>query len=72
MYVIHTYKGMFFIQNDTKLQKLSAHSHTIVFRYIASYGGNFLKRILTHLYSTKYNEINICHIDVQNHTSYKK
>ena len=34
-------------------------------------GGKFLKRILTYLYSTKYNEINVCHLDVQNHTSYK-
>ena len=25
--------------------------------------GKILKRILTHLYSNKYNEINICHLD---------
>ena len=31
-----------------------------------------LRRILTYLYSIKYNEINVCHLDVQNHISYKK
>ena len=30
----------------------------------------FLKCILTYLYCTKCNEINICHLDVQKHVSY--
>ena len=34
-------------------------------------GRKFLKRILTYLCSTKYNEINVCHFAEQNHTSYK-
>ena len=33
-------------------------------------GGGGLKRILTHLYSTKYNEINIFHSGAQKHVSY--
>ena len=28
-------------------------------------GREFLKRILTHLYCTKYNEINVCHLNIQ-------
>ena len=32
----------------------------------------FLNRILTHLYCTKHNEINIGHSDVQKRISYKK
>ena len=40
------------------------------FRYITTYEGKFLKHILTYLYSTKYNEIHICHLDVQTHFSY--
>ena len=46
--------------------------HTKVFRYITAYGGKCLKSILTYLDCTKYNEIDICHFDVQNNTSYKK
>ena len=34
-----------------------------------AYGGNFLKCILTYLCCTKYNEIIMCHLDVQNHVS---
>ena len=37
----------------------------------ASCKEKFLKRILSYLHSTQYNEIIICHIDVQSHTSYK-
>ena len=35
-------------------------------------GGKFLKHIITYLCCTKYNEINLCHSDVQKHVSYKK
>ena len=45
--------------------------HIKVFRYITAYGGKCLKSILTYLDCTKYNEIDMCHFDVQNHTSYK-
>ena len=45
--------------------------HTKVFRYITAYGGGkSLKRILTHLNCTKYNEINIRYSDVQKHVSH--
>ena len=54
-----------------KIQKICVQAHTKVFRYIASYGGKCLKRILTNLYSTEYNKINISYSDVQNYTSYK-
>ena len=33
--------------------------------------GEFLERILTYLYYTKYYEINIGHLDVQKHFTYK-
>ena len=33
-------------------------------------GGEFIKRILTYLYSTKYNEIYTGHLGLQNHISY--
>ena len=41
------------------------------FKLHSTYREEFLKSILTYLYSTKYNEINICHLDVQNDTSKK-
>ena len=41
-------------------------------RYIAPYGEKFSKRILTHIYSIKHNEINPCHLYGQNYASYKK
>ena len=34
--------------------------------------GKLLKRNLTYLFFTKGNEIYICHLDIQNHVSYKK
>ena len=33
-------------------------------------GEKFLKRILIHSFCTKYNEIRLCHLDVQKHISY--
>ena len=44
----------------------STRSHES-FPYIKGYEGNFLKCILAYLYSTKHNEINICHSGVQKH-----
>ena len=49
------------IKNDVKVQILCVQVHTKVSRCIASYGENFLKRILTYLYFTKCNKINIGH-----------
>ena len=37
-----------------------------------AYGGNSLMHVLPYLYSTKYNEITVCHLDVQKHVSYKE
>ena len=34
--------------------------------------GKFLKRMLTYLYCTKCNEIDMCHLDVKKPVSYKK
>ena len=34
-------------------------------------GRNVLKRILTYLYYTEYNEIKVCHPDIQKHVLYK-
>ena len=43
-------------------------ANTEVFRCIMAYGeGKFLKRIITYLYSTVYNEINIFHSVAQKH-----
>ena len=38
--------------------------HTKVFRYITVNRESFLKRTLTYLYWTKYNEINVCYSDL--------
>ena len=46
--------------------------HTKVFRYITAYEEKCLKRILTYLYCSKYNEIDIGHLHIQKHASYKK
>ena len=51
---------------------LYVRAHIKVFRCIASYGEKFLKSILMYLYSTKCNEINVCHLDIQKHVSYEK
>ena len=34
--------------------------------------GKGIKHILIYLYCTKYNEINVCHSDIQNPFSYEK
>ena len=51
--------------------RISLQRHTEVFRYIAAYGEKFLKLFLTYLSCMKYNEINMCHLDIQNNVSYK-
>ena len=52
---------------NTILFCIQAHAKAFLF-----YGGNFLKRILTYLNFTKYNENNICHSNVQKLLSYEK
>ena len=60
---------MFPIKNSAILQVFFMQAHTTVFLL---YGGKCLKRILTYLYSTRYNEINKGHSYVQKHVSYRK
>ena len=52
------------------MQIFCVQADTKVFRYITTDGRKLLKHILTYLHSIKYNEINICHLDVQNHISH--
>ena len=52
--------------------RIYLHRHTKAFRYILAYGWKILKHILTHLYCTKYNEIDMRHSGIQNHVSYEK
>ena len=70
--VIHVYKSVFNIKNDIKCTNTMCTGSYKVFQTIAFFVGKFLKSILAYLYSTKYNEINKSHLDVQNHTSFKK
>ena len=42
------------------------------FLYIAANEGKFSNRILTCLHCTKYNEINVCHLNIPDHISYLK
>ena len=55
-----------------KVQKFCVQTHTKVFGYITSYEGKISNRILTYLHCAKFNEINLCHFDVQKHVSNKK
>ena len=41
------------MKKDTKSTNIMCTAHTKVFRYIVSYGGKYLKRILTYLCCTK-------------------
>ena len=63
--VIHINKRMFPIKNDIKCKYYLTGSND--FQYIASSRGNILKCILTYLYSTKYKDNNIRHLDAQPH-----
>ena len=67
--VIQVYKSMFPIKiiNSVNIFYMGFHkSFPIHYRL----WGEFLKHILSNLYSTIYNEVNICHTDVQKHLSY--
>ena len=59
---------MFILKNGTNVMSvLHAGSHN-KFR---SYGGKGLKRNLTGLHCTRYNEIYAFHLYIQNHITYK-
>ena len=54
--------------------KVRLQRHTKVFRYVEAYGEkNFskMKKCIS-AYCAKYNEPNICHLDIQKHVSYEK
>ena len=57
-------------ENDIHRAKDSSQRHTKVFRCITTYRGKCLMYILTYLYYTKHNEINIGHSDVKKHLLY--
>ena len=58
-YALKIHQNVFPIKNDTKSTQILSTSSQKVFLYISSYGGKFLKHILTYLYCTKCNEINM-------------
>ena len=62
--------GMFTINGSSAVAHKSFPMHYGI--VIAPQGGKFLKRILTHLYCTKYNEINACDSYVQKQVSHVK
>ena len=70
--ILYAYKSMFPIENYMhKINGLYTETGKI-FRFITAYegrGGGILKHILTHLYSTKCNEINISNSDILKYVS---
>ena len=72
-YVNQTYKTMFPIKNGFKsINALCTGSHKSFSMHYSLQGKIFLKCILSNVYCTKYNETNICHLDVQKHGSYEE
>ena len=64
---------MFSIKNHIKSANIMCtDSHNSFPMHCVLRGKIFKAYFIAYLYSTKYNEINICHLDVQNHTSSKK
>ena len=57
-------------KNGVILQVFFMQANTTIFLLYG--GGECLKRILTYLHSTKYNEINKSHSYMQKHVSYEK
>ena len=70
MYVFQLYRSMFPLKNGLNSIKISYTGSYISFPIHYGLWGGFLKRIVTNLPPTKFNEINIFHSDVQKHTSY--
>ena len=58
---------MIYIRQMVDLQRRTNFSDTL-----RTMGENYLQRILTYLFCTKCNELNMCHSNVQKHVSYKK
>ena len=46
--------------------------HAIFSDLLWPMGGKFLKHMLTYLCCSNYNEINMCHSDIEKYVSYKK
>ena len=62
-------KSMFPYENDIKSTNILCIGSHKSFPILC---GNSLKCILLYLYCINYNEINICHSDIQKHVSYEK
>ena len=60
------------IEHVTHRTMVPLQRHTNVFRCITVYAREFLKHILTYLYCTKYNEIDVCHSDTQMYVPHKE
>ena len=74
IYIIHIWHSMNYIDNGIGTTNDLSTETVKIFWYITGekWGEKYLKRILTYLHSTKYNEINMCHSHIQKHVSYKK
>ena len=66
-----SYTEACFLKKGCKYDKYIVHKLTQNFS-VSMGGGNRLKSILTYLFCIKYNEINICHSDMQKYFSYEK
>ena len=62
---------MFFIKNIVKSENILCTGSHKFSRYIWFQREFFLKRSLTYLYWTKYNDFNLSHLNVQKHASFK-
>ena len=59
------------IENVMHRAKVLLQRHSKVFQYITTCFRKFLKRIITYLCFSKFNEISISHSNIQKHVSYK-
>ena len=69
-YVIQVYKSIFPMKNGLNSINILYTSFHKSFPIQYTYGKENLKRILTYLYCTKYNEINAFHLVIQKYVSY--
>ena len=61
------------IENDMHTTNgMSTKTHKSFPIHYGLWEGEFLKRILTYLYCTKYYDINRCTLNIQKHVFYKK
>ena len=68
-YVFQISKSMLPTKNGINTTNICIQAFTEIFR---SYGGKCLKRILTYLCSTNYNEISMYHLYIHQNVFYKK